>query len=570
MKTPKKISKKIILQTLWIVYALLSIVIWMPKVDQLFSQNYDSILKNISLNDSWDVTIDDEIFRNISLDTFKFDFVNKGTTITMRRSLPDDWDITEGVLRLHIRQAALAVLIDDETIYEYGYDRIAQNKTVGSGYLFINFPDEYKGKDLTIQLTVSENKAFTTFDPIHIYEWQNAYRILLTENRLPMFLGCFLTIFGIVTCFITVFALAFSRKYIRMFCLSVFSICTGLWTLCYYNVISIFSIPLYSVSMLEYIALYLAPIPLIIYLWEDVKKLEKKVFRVCYWMLSTIHIAATALMLGLHATDTIHCATTLKYMQALIVISLSYFILIEILSLKSRHTNDRLFLIGMLLVAVCISYDLISYSFNRYLGRPVLTLKGVTAIGLVIFIFILIGSFYIDLTQKLMQETERNFLIKSAYTDELTQIHNRRYCMEYMNKIKDSESFNYTVICFDLNNLKTVNDTCGHTAGDILIKSAADVIAETFEEHGLVARMGGDEFIAIIETSQAEEINRLMEQFQTNIDRKNTETADLNMSIAYGYASCSPKEYNIEKIYQIADNRMYEKKKQMKQGNIHE
>lgn len=564
MKKPKKITRKLILQIIWVVYALASTMFWLPKIDSLFSQDYSSILNHTSLNDSWDITIGNDVYNDVSLDNFKFDAVNKGTEITMKRTLPDNWDMIEGTLRLHIRQTALTVLIDDEPIYQYGYDRMMQNKTVGSGYLFVNFPDEYQGKEIMIQLTLAENKAFTSFDPIRIYEWQNAYRILLTENRLPMFLGCFLFIFGLMTCFVTIFALTFSRKYIRILCISIFSICTGLWTLCYYNVISIFSMPLYSISLLEYLTLYLAPLPLIIYLWQDVARLGKKPFKVCYWILSTIHITATFIMIGLHATDTVHCAATLKYMQILIVCSLLYFIIIELMNIKSSRASDRLFLVGMLLVAVCVAYDLVGYIFNRYLGGTLLALKGVTAIGLVVFIFVLIGSFYIDLTQKLMQETERNFLIKSAYTDELTQIHNRRYCMEYMNKIKDSESFNYTVICFDLNNLKTVNDTLGHSMGDILIKSAADVIAETFEQYGVVARMGGDEFIAIIETSAEAETNRLMELFQTNIAQKNKEVENLNMSIAYGYASCNPKEYNIEKIYQIADNRMYEKKKQMK------
>ncbi|MCM1386642.1 MAG: GGDEF domain-containing protein [Bacillus sp. (in: Bacteria)] len=568
MKKPKKITKKIILQALWITYALVNIIIWLPKVDKLFSQDYASISEHISLNDSWDITIGDDTYHDIALDTFKFDAVNKGTKIIMTRMLPDNWDMAEGALRLHIRQTVVSVYIDDKPIYQYGHSRMLKNKTVGSGYLFVNLPNEYQGKEITIRLILAEDKAFTSFDPIHIYEWQNAYRMLLTENRLPMFLGCFLTIFGLVTCFITIFALAFSTKYIRMLCLSVFAICTGLWTLCYYNVIAVFSIPLYSISMLEYITLYLAPVPLIIYLWTDVQKLEKHAFKVCYWLLSVFHIAATAVMLALHATDTLHCAATLKYMQTLLVISLLYFIFIEIMNLKSSRTNDRLFLVGMLLVAICVSYDLIGYSLNRYSGRSIFTLKGVTSMGLVIFIFILIGSFYIDLTQKLMQETERNFLIKSAYTDELTQIHNRRYCMEYMNKIKDSESIDYTVICFDVNNLKTVNDTYGHAKGDILIKSAADVISETFGKHGVVARMGGDEFISIIETSETEEINRLMELFRQNMDSKNEEIPDLHMSIAYGYASCNPKEYNIEKIYQIADNRMYEKKKQMKQEKL--
>lgn len=564
MKKNLKLSKKNILRAIWVIYGLLSIAIWLPQVDRIFTQEYSSILNHISLDDSWDIAIGDEIYHNVSLDSFRFESAGKGTRITMKRTLPDNWGITEGVLRLHIRQTALTVSIDDTQVYEYGYDRIAHNKTVGSGYLFINFPNEYQGKDISLSMTLSEDKAFTAFDSINIYEWANVYRTLLTENRFPMFLGCFLFIFGIVTCIITIFALAASIKYIRMLCISVFSICTGLWTLCYYNVISIFSIPLYSISMLEYIALYLAPVPLLIYMWADVKKLAQKTLIALYRVLCTIHITATAIMIGLHATDILHCAATLKYMQMLIVCSLVYFIFIEIMNLKSSQAKDRLFLIGMLAIAFCISYDLIGYSLNRYLGRPPLPLRGVTAIGLVIFIFILIASFYMDLTQKMMQETERNLLIKRAYTDELTQIHNRRYCIEYMNKAKESKTTDYTVICFDLNNLKTVNDTYGHAQGDVLIRSAADVISETFEPHGIVARMGGDEFIAIIESTDEEMLSGLIEQFLSNIRQKNKEIQNLNMSIAYGFASCNAKEHDIEKIYQTADNRMYETKKKMK------
>ena len=56
-------------------------------------------------------------------------------------------------------------------------------------------------------------------------------------------------------------------------------------------------------------------------------------------------------------------------------------------------------------------------------------------------------------------------------------------------------------------------------------------------------------------------------EFQNNIAQKNVEIPDLHLSIAYGYASCSPKEYNIEKIYQIADDLMYENKQKMKKAS---
>ena len=103
-----------------------------------------------------------------------------------------------------------------------------------------------------------------------------------------------------------------------------------------------------------------------------------------------------------------------------------------------------------------------------------------------------------------------------------------------------------------------------------MIKSAASVIADTFKTHGIVARMGGDEFIAIIETASPEKVEQLIAQFHTNIENKNNEIRDLHMSIAYGLASCHAKESTIEKVYQLADNRMYEKKKQMKEAKSQE
>lgn len=79
--------------------------------------------------------------------------------------------------------------------------------------------------------------------------------------------------------------------------------------------------------------------------------------------------------------------------------------------------------------------------------------------------------------------------------------------------------------------------------------------------------MGGDEFIAIAGTGDSAKISAMMEEFQSCINEKNQAIPDLHLSIAYGYASCSPKEYNIEKIYQIADNRMYAHKQETKRLN---
>ncbi len=568
MKKLKKPTRKTVLKALFIIYALFSVFFTMRFIDGMFSSEYDAISHYLTLNDAWDVTINNDTRQNVSLDAFRFAPVNKGDTIIMERTFPADTDCTGHALVLQIKQAAVTVFLDGEQLYQYGWDRIERNKTVGSGYLPVDLPDDYASKTLTLQFTVAEDQAFSHIEPICIYEWKNIYRIILTENRIPLFLGCFLTIFGLVTCCITLIAMLYSTKFTRILCVSLFSICIGLWTLCYYNVLLVFSMPLYTISLLEYLTLYLTPIPLVIYMREDVLALKRPFMYTIYKVLLTVQILATSVFFGLHTVDLVHCAATLKYMQMLILCHLIYSVIVESMNLRiSKQPGHRLFLIGMLVLSVCVGYDLVFYYFNRYLGVAISSTKGIASVGLVIFIAMLLISFYLDLTEKMMQETERNFLIKSAYTDELTQIHNRRYCMEYMTRIKEMEDPDYTVFCFDLNNLKTTNDTLGHARGDVLIKSAAEVIVDAFEPHGIVARMGGDEFIAIAETNNSEKISTMIGEFQKNILQKNEEIPDLHLSIAFGYASCSPKEYNIEKIYQIADDLMYENKQQMKKAN---
>lgn len=561
----KKLSTKYIFGILWIAYAIMSIVCWLPRVDDILSKDYSEVSSHVSLDDNWEIEMDGSAYQNVSLDDFRFAAVKKGDRITMQRTLPENWDIVEGALRLHIRQYAVELYIDDQLIYEYGEDRVRENKTVGSGFQFIEFPDQYKGKNLRIELCVSENNAFTRFDSIRIYKWENAYRALLTENRLPMFLGSFLVIFGLSLLIITMFAVLLSRKYIRIFCIAAFAICVGLWTLCYYNVILVYSVPLYSVSLVEYMALFLSPLPLIIYMYENVKNLNSKICNIIYWILFSVQLIFNLVTITLHTLDIVHCAAVLKYLQILIAAHLIYFTCVLIKNLKFSKKINQLYLIGMLVIVGCVGYDLIDYYCNRYFGYSLLELRGVSAIGVMIFIFVLIFAFYINVTEKMMQETERNSLIKSAYTDELTQLSNRRFCSEHMQKVNDEGISEYTVFCFDLNNLKVMNDTFGHAKGDILIKSAADVISKTFKDYGIVGRMGGDEFIAILDTDRKDEIEELTSQFHANIDTKNQEVPDLNLSISYGYAISKEAEgKNIEKIYQIADDRMYENKKEYK------
>ena len=132
---------------------------------------------------------------------------------------------------------------------------------------------------------------------------------------------------------------------------------------------------------------------------------------------------------------------------------------------------------------------------------------------------------YTRMTKSMMEEKEKELLIKRAYTDELTQLHNRTYCSEFMREISLVKQCKFTIINFDLNGLKQMTDTYGHTKGDELICYAALVLDKTFSTEGVVGRMGGDEFIVILETDNVEHIEELIGKLNDNIKEVNKEVS---------------------------------------------
>jgi diguanylate cyclase (GGDEF)-like protein len=91
-------------------------------------------------------------------------------------------------------------------------------------------------------------------------------------------------------------------------------------------------------------------------------------------------------------------------------------------------------------------------------------------------------------------------LEKLATQDELTGLKNRRYIMEFARQIIEHAGENggqVTLLLFDVDNLKSYNDTYGHLAGDEVLKEAAVLVRRCCRQHDVVGRIGGDEFAVI-------------------------------------------------------------------------
>jgi diguanylate cyclase (GGDEF)-like protein/PAS domain S-box-containing protein len=144
--------------------------------------------------------------------------------------------------------------------------------------------------------------------------------------------------------------------------------------------------------------------------------------------------------------------------------------------------------------------------------------------------------------------------------DSLTDLYNRAFFDEELERLAQSGMFPMCIVMADVNGLKTVNDTLGHEAGDDLIRLAARLILGAFRAEDIVARIGGDEFAVLLSgraTTVAEEaVKRIM---------NSPEIISGQVSIAFGIA-CAENRDQLAEALKHSDERMYQDKSDQKES----
>ena len=152
-----------------------------------------------------------------------------------------------------------------------------------------------------------------------------------------------------------------------------------------------------------------------------------------------------------------------------------------------------------------------------------------------------------------------------SITDELTGLSNRR-CFdntlekEFLRALRYNN--NLTLVMFDIDHFKTVNDTYGHPCGDYILKEVANAALQTFRKTDTVFRFGGEEFVVILTETDIKQSEIPLERF-----RKTIETLDLtyqnqqiNITVSIGACQLDKSIGNKEEFLQKADNALYDAK----------
>lgn len=214
----------------------------------------------------------------------------------------------------------------------------------------------------------------------------------------------------------------------------------------------------------------------------------------------------------------------------------------------------------------CDWFAVIDYEGGKTSVTSTMLFKNLMTCLIILLAVLVLVNFILS---RFTKHTER--FVEEALEDSLTGLKNRRsYALEIekLNKLQSLQ--NVSVATMDINGLKLTNDSFGHTAGDDLLKGAANAMRAYFGKNGwMLFRTGGDEFIAIT-VNEVPDKDTIIADFKLQLkDFHHELIKDLSVSIGVAKA-CENQITSVEELIKIADKKMYSDKEVFYSDSKHE
>jgi diguanylate cyclase (GGDEF)-like protein/PAS domain S-box-containing protein len=161
----------------------------------------------------------------------------------------------------------------------------------------------------------------------------------------------------------------------------------------------------------------------------------------------------------------------------------------------------------------------------------------------------------LDITEQKKAQGEIEYL---SYHDKLTGLYNRRFYEEEFVRLDVKRNLPLTIVIADVNGLKLINDSFGHTLGDELIKKTAEILTMGCRGDEIIARLGGDEFVILLPQTDSFEAENLINRIKQLASKE--QIGSIDISIAFGYGTKRNVTENLQEIFKNAEDYMYTNK----------
>lgn len=201
------------------------------------------------------------------------------------------------------------------------------------------------------------------------------------------------------------------------------------------------------------------------------------------------------------------------------------------------------------------------------------SITGLRADGSEVPLEVTISKIYVDgkleMTAVIRDISEKSILLeellKLSRVDGLTKLYNRAYFTTlFGNEIERNKRYKngISIIMFDLDHFKLINDTYGHGGGDYVLMEVSNLIINSLRRVDTVARWGGEEFIVLLPETDKEIAVEIAEKLRLALLQYHFEYQGnpINVTASFGVASCTIDCETIDKMIKYADDKLYEAK----------
>lgn len=145
--------------------------------------------------------------------------------------------------------------------------------------------------------------------------------------------------------------------------------------------------------------------------------------------------------------------------------------------------------------------------------------------------------------------------------DTLTKAYNRTYFEQYMQEMSQKPHRKMGVFICDIDGLKLANDLAGHAYGDELLQHLAGSLRKACPDPALLFRMGGDEFLIIVEETEENTLHQIKQRIRRNVEEDGSRFRYIvPLSVSVGYAILDTAKSTLKEAIKTADNLMYREK----------
>lgn len=174
---------------------------------------------------------------------------------------------------------------------------------------------------------------------------------------------------------------------------------------------------------------------------------------------------------------------------------------------------------------------------------PILNEAGSTVGAVVIFR---------DNTERKKKQDEILFL---SYHDQLTGLYNRRFFEEELKRLDTERNLPMTLVIFDVNGLKLINDAFGHQTADQVLQTVAWALRRECRSDDIIARIGGDEFVLLLPQTEWDVAEAISNRIQQSIKCERVQS--IQLSVSFGWETKRQPEMTMSEVFKNAENNMY-------------